>query len=187
MNGRRKSSSLQRKDSHLLGMEHLGLFDPFCNGSGDRGHRKNHCCELLVESQGKLVDEGDIVGDTCLRGKVLEVSDILLKPIVHNAIRAFEGFLSELGELETRSCFGIIGEKGRFEIGCEFVKSLLRAGDRSIRHSVIPHFGERDSASLAHLIECGHDFVGVRSVNRGIDGKVGLHGFNPLYCIGGFS
>ena len=38
MNGRRKSSSFQRKDSHLLGMEHLGLLDPFCDGGGDRGH-----------------------------------------------------------------------------------------------------------------------------------------------------
>ena len=48
MDGRRKSSSLQRKDSHLLGVEYFGLFDPFCDGGGYRGHRENHGCELLV-------------------------------------------------------------------------------------------------------------------------------------------
>ena len=50
MNGRRKSSSLQRKDSHFLGVEYLGLLDPFRDGGGDRGHEENHCCELLVKS-----------------------------------------------------------------------------------------------------------------------------------------
>ena len=48
MDGGRKSSSLQRKDSHFLGVEHFGLFDPFRDGGGDRGHRENHSCELLI-------------------------------------------------------------------------------------------------------------------------------------------
>ena len=34
MDSGRKSSSLQRKDSHLLSMEHLGLLDPFSDGGG---------------------------------------------------------------------------------------------------------------------------------------------------------
>ena len=84
-------------------------------------------------------------------------------------------------------CFSIVGEESGFEVGCEFVKGFLRVSDRSIRHPVIPHFGERDSAPLAHLVKHGHDLVGVRGVNRGVDGKVGFHGLNSSYCIGGFS
>ena len=34
MDGRRKSSSLQHKNSHFLSVEHLGLFNPFCDGGG---------------------------------------------------------------------------------------------------------------------------------------------------------
>ena len=134
-----------------------------------------------------MVDEGDVVGDTCLRSEVLEIGDVFLKSIVYNAIRAFEGFLSELGELETRGCFGIIGEKGRFKVGCKFVEGFLRAGDRSIRHPVIPHLRERDFASLAHLVKHGHDLVRVRGIDCRIDGEVGLHGLNPSYSVRGFS
>ena len=35
VDSRRESSSFQGKDSHLLGVEHLGLFDPFCDSGGD--------------------------------------------------------------------------------------------------------------------------------------------------------
>ena len=134
-----------------------------------------------------MVDEGDVVGDTCLRGKVLEVSDVFLEPIIHNAVKAFEGFLSELGELETCGCLGIIGEEGGLKVGSKFIESFLRVGDRGVRHPVIPHFGERDSSSLAHFVKCGHDLVGVRGVNHRVDGKVGLHGLDPSYSVGGFS
>ena len=50
MDGGRESSSLQCKDSHLLGVEYLGLFNPSCDGGGYRRHREDHSRELLVES-----------------------------------------------------------------------------------------------------------------------------------------
>ena len=50
MDGGRESSSLQRKDSHLLGVEYLGLFNPFHNSGRYRRHREDHSHELLVES-----------------------------------------------------------------------------------------------------------------------------------------
>ena len=71
-------------------MEHFGLFNPFRNGGRDGRHGKNHGGELSVKSKGKLVNEGNVIGDSRFRGKVLEVSDILLESIVHNPIRAFE-------------------------------------------------------------------------------------------------
>ena len=94
----------------------------------------------MVKAKGKLVDEGDIVGDTCLGGQVLEVSDILLETVVHNAIRAFEQFLSELGELEAGSHLGVVGEERGFKVRRKFVKGFLGVGDRGICHLVIPHF-----------------------------------------------
>ena len=50
MNGGRESSSFQRQNTHLLGVKHLGLFNPFCEGGGDQGHREDHGGELLVKS-----------------------------------------------------------------------------------------------------------------------------------------
>ena len=90
MNSGRESSSLQDKNTHLLGVEHLGLFDLFCDGGRDRRHGEDHGGELLIKSEGKLVNEGNIVGDTCFGGEVLEISDVFLESIVHNAIRVFE-------------------------------------------------------------------------------------------------
>ena len=84
----------------------------------------------------------------------------------------FEGFLSELGELKTCSRLGVIGEEGGLEVGSELVECFLGVGNGSIRHLVIPHFRERDSSSLTHLVKCSHDFVGVRGVNRRVDGEV---------------
>ena len=91
-------------------MKHLGFFDPFCDSGGDRRHGENHGGELLVKSKGGLVNEGNVVGDTCLGSEVLEVSDVFLESIVHDAIRAFERSLGELGELKVGGCFGIIGK-----------------------------------------------------------------------------
>ena len=116
MNGGRELSSFQGKDAHLLGVEHLSLFDPFCDSGGDREHGEDHSGKLLVKSWGELVDEGDVVGDTCFRSKVLEIGDVFLESIVHDAVRAFEQFLSELGELEAGGCLGVIGEERRFEV-----------------------------------------------------------------------
>ena len=121
-------------------MEYLGLFYPFHNGSRDRRHGKNHGGKLLVKSEGELVDEGNIVSDFCFRSKILEIGDVLLEPIVHYTVRAFERFLSELGELEASGCLSVIGEKRRLKVGCKFVEGFFSAGDGSICHPVIPHF-----------------------------------------------
>ena len=134
-----------------------------------------------------MVDEGDIVRDTCLRGQVLEVGDVLLEAIVHDSVGAFERFLGELGEFETSGRFGVKGKESGFKVGGELIKSFLGVSNRVVRHFVIPHLGKRDSASLAHFVKRGHDLVCVRGVNRGVDGKVGLHGLDPSYSIGGFS
>ena len=50
MDSGRKLSSLQRKDSHFLGVEYLGLFDPSSDSGRYRGHGEDHGCELLVKS-----------------------------------------------------------------------------------------------------------------------------------------
>ena len=68
-------------------MEYFGFFDPFSNGGRNQGHRKNHSSELLVKSKGELVNEDDIIGDSCLRSEILEVSDVLLESIVQDSIR----------------------------------------------------------------------------------------------------
>ena len=50
VNSGRESSSLQSENVHFLGVEHLGLFDPFCDSGRDRRHGKNHGGKLLVKS-----------------------------------------------------------------------------------------------------------------------------------------
>ena len=50
MNGGGESSSFQGEDTHFLCVEHLSLFDPSCDSGGDRGHRQDHCGELLIKS-----------------------------------------------------------------------------------------------------------------------------------------
>ena len=94
----------------------------------------------MVESKGKLVNEGDVIGDSCLRDKILEVGDVLLESIIHDFVRAFEQFLGKLGELKLCSDFGVIGEKCGFKVGSELVKGFVSIGDRDICHLVIPHF-----------------------------------------------
>ena len=60
MNSRGESPSFQGEDAHLLGVEHLGLFDPFCDSGGDQGHGENHSGELLVKPERELLDEGNV-------------------------------------------------------------------------------------------------------------------------------
>ena len=90
MVNRRKSSTLQGKNLHLLGMEYFSLLNTFCNGSGDQRHGEKHCSKLLVKSKGELVNEGDILNDSCFGGKILEVGDILLESVIYDSIRMFE-------------------------------------------------------------------------------------------------
>ena len=78
-------------------------------------------------------------------------------------------------------------EESGFKVWSELVEGLFRIGDRGICHLVIPHFRERDSVSLVHFVKSGHNLVNIRSVNRGVDGEVGLHSLDPLYSVSGFS
>ena len=84
-------------DMHLLHMEHLGFFDPFIDGGGDDGHGEDYCGDSLINPQGELVNEGDVISDSSLASKVLEVSDVLLESIVCDPIRAANGLLDEFG------------------------------------------------------------------------------------------
>ena len=75
-----------------------------------------------------------------------------MEAIVDDSIGAFERFLGELGELEACGCLGVVGKESGLEVRRKFVEGFLGVGDGSIRHPVIPHFRERDSSSLAHLV-----------------------------------
>ena len=101
---------------HFLCMESLGLLNPFVDSGGDGGHGEDHGGNSLINPQGELVDEGDIIGNSSLAGKILEVSDVLLESIVSGSIGAVSGFLNELGEIQAGSSFGVEWVKCGFEV-----------------------------------------------------------------------
>ena len=70
------SSCSKGKDSHLLGMEDLGLINPSSTGGGDGGHGEDHGGNLLINSEGELINEMEFLLDSSFEQKVLEVSDI---------------------------------------------------------------------------------------------------------------
>ena len=82
---------------HFLHMEHFGLFDPFVDSGGNGRHGKDHCGDSLINPQGELVNEGDVISDSGFAGEVLKVSDVLLESIISDPIRAADGFLNEFG------------------------------------------------------------------------------------------
>ena len=84
-------------DMHLLCVEHLCFLNPVVDGDGDKGHGKDHSGNTLVYAKGKLIDECDVVGDSGLACKVLEVSDVFLESIVSGSIKEAGGLLDELG------------------------------------------------------------------------------------------
>ena len=90
-------SSSKSLDMHFLCMEHFGFFDPFVDGGGDDRHGKDHCGDSLINPQGELVNEGDVVSDSSFAGEVLEVGDVLLKSIICDSIRVVDGLLDEFG------------------------------------------------------------------------------------------
>ena len=90
-------SSLKSLDMHFLHMECLGFFDPFVDGGGDGRHGKDHCGDLLINPQGELVNEGDVISDSGFAGEVLEVGDVLLEFIVCDPIRTVDSLLDEFG------------------------------------------------------------------------------------------
>ena len=173
-------SSLKGLDAHFLCMEGFGLLDPFVDSGGEGGHGKDHGGNSLVNPQGELVNEGNVVGDSSLAGEVLEVSDILLETIVSGSIGGTNGLLDELGKVQAGSGSGI-------EWVERSLKGLLVVRDGGVNHLVIPHFSEGGSSSFIHLVEGRHDLVVVRGVKCGVENKVGLHGLDPSGGIGGFS
>ena len=90
-------SFLKSLDMHFLHMECFGFFDPFIDGDGDGRYGKDHCGNSLINSQGELVNEGDVISDSSFAGKVLEVGDVLLESIACDPIRVADGFLDEFG------------------------------------------------------------------------------------------
>ena len=126
-----------------------------------------------------MVDEDDVVSDSCFAGEVLEVSNILLESVVCDPIGAANGFLDEFGQIQVGSGFGVKGIKGGFKIFSEFVKDFVRGFDGGVGHFVIPHFSKGGASSFTHLIKGHHNLVIVSRVECGIDGEVGFHGLDP--------
>ena len=75
---------------HFLSMECLGPITPIFDCHGNGGHGEDHGGNLLVQSKGELVSEGDVISDSCFTGEVLEVGDVLLEAVVKGSIRTFD-------------------------------------------------------------------------------------------------
>ena len=78
---------------HFLSVECLGPINPIFDCHGDGQHGEDYGGNLLVQSGGELVNEGDVVSDSCFTGEVLEVGNVLLEVVVKGSIRVFDGFL----------------------------------------------------------------------------------------------
>ena len=166
-------------DMHLLHMESLGFFNPFINSGRDGGHGEDHSGNLLINSQRELIDEGNVVHDSSLAGKVLEVCDVLLEIIIGGSIGEASGFLDKFREIKASSGLGVEGVESGFEIFYEFVEGFLKGVDGGVCHFVIPHFSKGGAPSFTHFVESGHDLVIVRGVEGGVDSKVGFDGLDP--------
>ena len=82
---------------HFLHMECFVFFDLFIDGGGDGRHGKDHCGDSLINPQGELVNEGDVICDSSFAGEVLEIGDVLLESIICDPIRTADGLLDEFG------------------------------------------------------------------------------------------
>ena len=133
-------------------MECLGPINPIFDCHGNGGHGENHGGNLLVQSEGELVDEGDVVGDSCFTGEVLEVGDVLLEAIIKGSIRAFDGFLDQFGQIKVGCGFGVKGVEGGFEVLCELLEDFLGVGDVGICELIVPHLSKIGSLPFAHLV-----------------------------------
>ena len=145
-------------------MECLGFFDPFIDGGGDDGHGEDHGGNLLINSQGELVNEGDVISDSSLASKVLEVGDVLLEFIICNPIRVANGLLDEFGQIKAGSGFGIKRIEGSFKVFGEFVEGFVRGFDGGVSHLVIPHFSKGGTLSFTHFVKGCHNLVVVSRV-----------------------
>ena len=107
----------------------------------------------------------------------------MLEAIIGGAILLLEGSLSERTELIMSSDLCVKGVKHGFEVCDEFVKSFFCIGDGVVGHSIIPSFCIGGSSSSAHLVQSSHDLGGVRGIEGGVQGEVGLHGLDPTSGI----
>ena len=174
-------------DAHFLCMEGFGLLNPFVDSGGDGGHGKDHGGNLLVNPQGELVDEGNVIGYSSLASEVLEVGDILLETIVSGSIRVVNGLLDELGKVQADSGSGIEWVECSLKVFSKLLEGLLVVRDGGVDHLVVPHFSKGGSSSFTHLVEGRHDLVIVGGIKCGVEDEVGLHGLDPLGGIRGFS
>ena len=138
---------------------------------------------MLVNSEGKMINEGSLIRDPCFGGKVLEVSDKFLETVIEGPVFLLEGLLGEFSEVGAGGGFDVKGVEGGFKVFSEFIKGLFFGIDGSIGHSIIPHFGEVDTSTLTHLVQGSHDFDLVGGVEFGVDSEVGPHGLDPVYGI----
>ena len=62
------------------------------------------------------------------------------------------------------SSFGVEGVEGGFEVLGKLFKGLLRVGDGSVHHLVVPSFSVGGSSSVAPLVQSGHGFGSIGGV-----------------------
>ena len=144
-------SSLKSLDMHFLCVKCLGFFNPFIDGGGNDRHGKNHCGNSLINLQGELVNEGDVVSDSSLASEVLEVGDVLLESIACDPIRVANGLLDEFRQIKVGSSFGVEGIEGGFKVFGEFVEDFVRGFDGGVSHLVVLHFSRGGALSFTHL------------------------------------
>ena len=145
-------------------MESLGFFNPIVKCDGDGGHEENHSGDTLVYSKGELVNKSNIISNGSFAGKVLEVHDVFLEPVVNGSIREVGGFLDKFGQVQASSSFGVKGVKGSLKVVGNFLECFLISRDSDISHLVIPHFSEEYAMIFTHLVEHHHDLVIVSGV-----------------------
>ena len=145
-------------------MECLGFFNPFIDGGGDDGHGEDHGGDSLINSQGELINKGDVVSDSSLASKVLEVGDVLLESMVYDPIRVVNGLLDEFGQIKVGSGFGVEGIEGDFKVFGEFVEDFVRGFDEGVGHLVIPYFSKGGASSFTHLVKGHHNLVVISRV-----------------------
>ena len=176
-------SSSDGCNAHFLRMKGFGFLDPFMQCGRDGGHGENHGGNLLVNSKGKMINEGGLIRDPCFGGKVLEVGDEFLETIIEGPVFLLEGLLGEFGKVGVSGGFNVKGVKGGFEIFSKFIKGLFFGINAGVGHSVIPHFREVNASTLTHLVQGSHDFNLIGEVQFGVDSEVGPHGLDPAYGI----
>ena len=134
-----------------------------------------------------MINEGGLVRDPCVGGKVLEVSDEFLETVIEGPIFFSEGLLGKFSKVGVSGSFDIEGVEGGFKVFGEFVEGLFFGIDGSIGHPIIPHFREVDASTLTHLVQGSHNFDLVSGIEFGVDSKVGPHGLDPVYGIRGIT